>query len=165
MPLSPALRRNLEERLILLYTGQQRLAKNILRAITGRYMAREPEMLACLEEIAALARAMHRALLAEDLDTLGELIGQHWEVNKRMDPGCTNPFIDELFALCQPYWVGAKLAGAGGGGFVLAIARDPAAVDALQRALSARYPGGEVGLWPCCIAESILTPVTREEDR
>jgi fucokinase len=153
-PLIPALRRAFDERLLLVYTGQSRLAKGLLRAMVRRFMARDPEMVAMLGDIAQLAQAMYRALRAEDLDTFGELIAQHWEINKRMDPGCTNPFIDDLMALCRPYTVGAKLAGAGGGGFALAIAKDEEAGRALQYTLQERYPQSQVRLWPCCIAEN-----------
>ena len=153
-PLIPALRRAFDERLLLVYTGQSRLAKGLLRAMVRRFMARDPEMVAMLGDIAQLAQAMYRALRAEDLDTFGELIAQHWEINKRMDPGCTNPFIDDLMALCRPYTVGAKLAGAGGGGFALAIAKDEEAGRALQCTLQERYPQSQVRLWSCCIAEN-----------
>ena len=148
LPLSSALRQALDERLAIVYTGQRRLAKNLLRQVMGRWMARDPEMVGMLTEIARLAYAMQRALLDEDLDTLGELVAEHWLINKRMDPGCSNPFIDGLLALCQPFMRGAKLAGAGGGGFALLIAHDAAAVAALDRHLRERYPGGQVRLWP-----------------
>jgi len=156
VPLTPSLKRALDERLLLIYTGQRRLAKDLLRAMMGRYMARDPEMLSMLGDIASLARQMHRALLAADLDAFGALVAQHWEINKRMDPGCTNPFIDDLLALCQPYLCGAKLAGAGGGGFALALARDAAAAQALRSALAIRHPQSEVRLWPCAVAQTAV---------
>ncbi len=81
----------LASRLCLVYTGQQRLAKNLLRNIMSRWMAREPQMVWMQEEIARLARAMRECLLAGDLDGFGRLLGEHWIINKAMDPGCTNP--------------------------------------------------------------------------
>lgn len=154
--LDAATRNGLGECLALVYTGQRRLAKDLLHQVMGRYMARDPEMCAMLRDIAELARAMRAALLAGDLATLGALIGQHWEINKRMDPGCSNPFIDQLKAECAPYCYGAKLAGAGGGGFLVAVARDPAARHALDSALASRFPRGEVGVWPSAVAEEGL---------
>ncbi|MBC7236330.1 MAG: hypothetical protein H5T69_10845 [Chloroflexi bacterium] len=148
VPLSPALRQALDTRLGLVYTGQRRLAKDLLRHIMARWMARDPEMVYMLEEIARLARAMHRALLNEDLETFGELMAEHWQINKRMDPGCTNLFIDELLHSCRPYLIGAKLAGAGGGGFAIVVARDEGALLELEAHLRRRYPGGQVALWP-----------------
>jgi len=153
LPMTPSLRKAFHERLRLVYTGQRRLAKDILRAMMGRYMARDTDMVAMLRQIGQLALAMRNALAKEDLDTFGALIGQHWQVNKRMDPDSTNPFIDGLMSFCEPYMVGAKLAGAGGGGFAIVVARDAGAAEALEKALASRYTGGNVGVWPCAIAE------------
>ncbi len=143
----------LAERLVMVYTGQQRLAKDLLRAVMGRWMARDPEMVWIQAEIARLAVAMRDALLGGDLDGFGALLGEHWALNKRMDPGCTNPFIDELFRVMGPHINGGKLAGAGGGGFVMAIARDRGAVAGLAATLATHYPGTPVGLWSCGVPE------------
>ena len=154
--MTPTLRQVLDERLLLIYTGQNRLAKCLLRTIMGRFMARDPDVMAMLRDITQLAQAMYQALQVEDLDTCGELVAQHWEINKRMDPGCTNPFINDLFELWRPYLIGAKLAGAGGGGFALAIARDLESSVSLQRVLLERYPQSQVRLWPCRVVEQAV---------
>ena len=161
LEMTPGLSRALDERLLLVYTGQRRLAKNLLRAVMGRWMARDPEMVAMLGDIAALAVEMQGALAAEDLDAFGELIGRHWRINKRMDAGCTNPFIDDLLADCAPYIVGAKLAGAGGGGYALVVATDAEAGRALGAVLARRFAGGETGLWECRVTSPGLV---REEN-
>ncbi len=72
-------------------------------------------------------------------------------LNRRMDPGCTNPFIDELFARMAPYVCGGKLAGAGGGGFAFVVARDAACAAQLAQALRQYYPGTPVGVWASAI--------------
>ena len=154
--LSPAVRDELGRRLLLVYTGQQRLAKDLLRHVMGRWMGRDPEMVWILEEIARLAVAMRDALLAGDIDGFGRLLGEHWEINKRMDPGCTNPFIDGLFETMRPCIHGGKLAGAGGGGFAFVIGRGDDCMAALSGALARRYPGTRVAVWPCAIPEDGL---------
>ena len=143
----------LAARLLLVYTGQQRLAKNLLRAVMGRWMVRDPEMVWILDEIARLAKEMWKELQAGDVDAMGLLLREHWALNKRMDPGCTNPFIDGLFESMEPYIVGGKVAGAGGGGFAIVIGRDADAGQQLDAALRQRYPGTEVAVWPCAIPE------------
>ena len=153
---APAVAEAFGQRLLLVYTGQQRLAKNLLRAITSRWMARDREVVFFLGEITRLALAMRDALTAGDLDSFGALLAEHWARGKRMDPGSTNPFIDELFETLRPYICGGKLAGAGGGGFVIAMARDPEAVAALSAALAARYPGTPVAVWPCAVPDDGL---------
>ena len=119
-------------------------------------MARDPEMVRIQHEIARLALAMRDALTSDDLDGFGGLLGEHWALNKRMDPGCTNGFIDGLFEAMAPYVCGGKLAGAGGGGFAFAVARDKGAAQGLERTLSQRYPGTPVAVWPCSIPREVL---------
>ena len=152
--LSPETKVELASRLVLVYTGRQRLAKNLLRSVMGRWMARDPEMVWIQQEIARLAVAMREALLANDVSRFGELLSEHWVINKRMDPGCTNEFIDHLFEVMSPHINGAKLAGAGGGGFAIVVARSIAAVRDLAAALKAHYEGTPVEIWECDIPES-----------
>ena len=155
--LSPDTQAELDARLLLVYTGQQRLAKNLLQAVMRRWMARDPEMVWIQKEIARLAVAMRDALTGGDVGGFGALLSEHWALNKRMDRGCTNPFIDELFEMMQPYVDGGKLAGAGGGGFAIVTARDRGAVEDLSAALKDRYPGTSVAIWPCAVpAEGLI---------
>jgi fucokinase len=146
----------LQNRLLLVYTGQQRLAKNLLRAVMSRWMLRDPEMVWLMGEIGRLAVSMRDALVAGDVDGFGEMVGAHWELNKRMDPGCTNPCIDDLFAFMRPFIQGAKLAGAGGGGFAIVVANRGTAAQALRAALAAHYAGAPVRVWPHAIPDEGL---------
>ena len=156
LTLSPEIAARLAGQLMLVYTGQQRLAKNLLRNVVGRWMARDPEMVWIQGELARLAGVMREALIAGDLPTFGQLLTDHWVQNKRMDPGCTNPFINDLFDVISPYIWGGKLAGAGGGGYAMVIARDLQAASDLEAALVRRYPGTPVAVWPCGIPEKGL---------
>ena len=153
VPLTAAIAEQFGERLLLVYTGQRRLAKNLLRAVMRRWMARDPEMTWIQGEIARLALAMRAALSAGALDEFGNLLTEHWALNKRIDPGCTNPFIDELLDTLNPYVCGSKLAGAGGGGFVISIARSTEAAQTLSAILAQRYPGTPVERWESAVPE------------
>jgi fucokinase len=150
----------LARRLLLVYTGRQRLAKDLLRSVMGRWMARDPEMVWNQQTIAQLAVTMRAALEAGDVDSCGALLGEHWAINQRMDPGCTNAFIDHLFEVMRPYIAGGKLAGAGGGGFAIVIAKNRAAAEELESVLADVYRGTPVGIWPCAIAETGLVEVS-----
>jgi fucokinase len=148
LPLRPEVVEDLRRRLVLINTGQRRLAKGILRAIMGRFMSRDPEVVQILCGIRQIAAAQRTALERGDLDEVGRLMAEHWEMNKRMDPGTSNPSIDDLFRTCAPYASGAKLAGAGGGGFVILIARDEEAPARLAQVLESAYPSSDVAPWP-----------------
>ena len=82
-----------------------------------------------------------------------------------MDPGCTNPFIDDLFAVMEPFIWGGKLAGAGGGGYAMVITRGEQAGRDLAATLASRYPGTPVAVWPCALPDEGLTVDTLEASR
>ncbi|MBM3891942.1 MAG: hypothetical protein FJ388_22740, partial [Verrucomicrobia bacterium] len=85
----PAVVKELHRRLVLVYVGHRRLAKNILRCVMGGWLARKPEVVWILSRIQEIAREMRAALLAGDLDWFGALMREHWELNKRLDPNST----------------------------------------------------------------------------
>ena len=127
--------RELSARLVLFYTGKRRLAKNILRTVMGRWMSRDPVVAYVLARIKEIAAEAKRCLELGDVDRLGALMAEHWELNKLMDPLTTDPGIDRLWAAARPYSCGGKLAGAGGGGFMMMVAKNERAVLPLKRAL------------------------------
>jgi fucokinase len=153
LSLSAAQWGELNSRLVLVYTGRQRLARNLLRNVMGRWMARDPETVRIQQTIAALALQMREALLKGDLSCCGELLSEHWECNKRMDASCTNSFIDGLFKTMAPFINGGKLAGAGGGGFAFVIAKDAERALALREVLAQKYRGTPLEVWECAIPE------------
>jgi len=61
---------------------------------------------------------------------------RHWEINKTMDPGCTNLLIDRILEVIDPYIYGGKMCGAGGGGFMEVIAREKGMGVEIERILT-----------------------------
>lgn len=151
--LTDQVRAELTDRLVLVYTGQQRLAKNLLRGVMGRWMSRDPDMVRILQQIARLAVAMKEALEGGDVQSFGEMLADHWMLNKQMDPGCSNRFIDHLFEVIAPFVNGAKLAGAGGGGFAIVVAKSRHALEEMRVELERRFSGTPVGIWDCAVPE------------
>ena len=143
--LPPAVEDELHRRLVLVYVGHRRLAKNILRIVMGRYMARDPEVLAILSRIQEIAHAMRVSLLAGKLDEFGGLMREHWELNKRLDPNSTNRHVETVFAAVAPHASGFKMVGAGGGGFAEIVAHDADAAARIPQAVA--LVGGRVYRW------------------
>jgi galactokinase/mevalonate kinase-like predicted kinase len=63
------------------------------------------------------------------------LLDRHWQLNQILDPHTTNAPINNILARVRPYVSGAKLAGAGGGGYLILFAHDPDAAAALRKHL------------------------------
>ena len=127
-------------RFLLYYTGIRRIAKNLLRQVVGRYLAREVHAVQVLHSIKTLATEMAYALREGEWEYLGGLIDRHWQLNQVLDPHTTNAPINAMLQEVRPYLHGAKLAGAGGGGFLMLLARDEEAAAALRRKLAANSP-------------------------
>jgi fucokinase len=138
-PLNWSLDREAElERLVVLaYTGIRRVARNLLQQVVGSYLAREAHTVQVLHSIKTLALEMAHAMQNGDWDTLGTLMNRHWELNQRMDPHTTNAPVEALLDRARPLIRGAKLAGAGGGGFMIFLARSEQAAAELRSAMNA----------------------------
>jgi fucokinase len=126
----------LEERMVLFYTGEPRLAKDVLQRVVGRYLVGEPATVAALEAMPALAARARASLVQGDWAELGRCLDRSWMLNRQVEPTCTNDSLDALFGRIAPFVLGAKLAGAGGGGFLFALARDRAARERLESLLT-----------------------------
>lgn len=127
---------------LLYYTGVTRLAKNILHQVVGRYLNRDRATMGTLGRIRKVAEHVSEALIRKDVAEFGRLIDIAWELNKQLDPNSTNDEIEELFERVRPFIYGAKLLGAGGGGFMLMICRS--AEDAISvREMLEKEPSNE----------------------
>lgn len=133
LAIDPAVRQRLESHLLLFYTGASRSANAILEE--QRRATSNGGALDTLHTIKALAREAHGALEEGRLRRFGEILHESWEAKRQLAPGVTNPRIDELYERARRSGaLGGKIAGAGGGGFLL-LCCDPAKRDAVQRAM------------------------------
>jgi len=129
-----------QEQTLLFYTGYRRLAKNILRSVVGSTLDRGHATFATLERLAAYPEAAAAALRRRDMREFGRLIDYAWELNKTIDPDSTTPEIEAILKTVRPHIFGAKLLGAGGGGFLLLIARSPSAAKKCRALLTESPP-------------------------
>jgi len=124
------------EHLVLYNTGIQRMAKDLLRQVVSRYLARETATVQVLHSIKTLALEMSYAMAEGEWKHLGELLDRHWRLNQILDPHTANAPINAILERARPWIYGAKLAGAGGGGFLMLLARDVQAAHALRTELA-----------------------------
>jgi fucokinase len=149
--LPAAILQEFNERLVVYYTGHNRLAKNILRQIMGDYLSRRQPVFQTLHEIRATADQVREAFHSRDLNAVGRRMSQSWELNKRLNPTTSNERIDALFAVAAPYIAGGKLAGAGGGGFMALLAKDRASAEHLRKILRGLAMGTEQRLYNAAV--------------
>ena len=115
----------LEDNLLLFFTGFSRSASNILNDQQVKSQQKDFEMLTNLHYVKELGYRIRDALKSGNTVLFGNLMHEHWEHKKRRSGGMSNPRIDELYELGMKNGaVGGKLVGAGGGGFLMFMAHD-----------------------------------------
>lgn len=147
VPLLAATAAELHARFVIAFTGQERLAKNVLQMVVRRYLQRDARALSAMERLVELAGEGRRSLAMGDLDGLGCIIDEAWHVHQELDPHCSNPAADSIFRRVAPYSSGAKLAGAGGGGFIGIMAKDEEAAGRIREVLERHGSGVRVYDW------------------
>ncbi len=116
---------DLEDNLLLFFTGFSRSAGGILKDQKERTQKSDNDMLANLHYVKDLGYRSQAALETGDTRLFGELMHEHWEHKKRRSGGMSNPKIDEWYQLgMENGAIGGKLVGAGGGGFLMFMAHD-----------------------------------------
>ncbi len=125
---------------LLYYTGITRLAKNILQQVVGRYLDRDRAAIDTLRRIHALPTEVADALARKDLATFGGCIDTAWRLNKQLDPASSNERIEALLDRVRDDLYGAKLLGAGGGGFLLMVCKSPEHAARVRHELDADPP-------------------------
>jgi len=128
----------LKRRCLLYFTGQKRMARNILHNVVSGYLARDPLVLRTLRELKDSAPEAKEALDAQDIDGFARVIARYWELKKRIDPGSTNAPIEALLRSVAGETQAALLPGAGGGGFIFLLARSAAAAERIRRTFERR---------------------------
>lgn len=154
--ISEETKKELQERFALIYTGQRRLARNLLRDVVGSYIGARPESVQALEKMASVAVLMRFELERGNVDGFAELLNEHWELSKQLDAGSTNTCIDQMLIACQDLICGQFIAGAGGGGFLQVILKKGVSREMLKERLHEIFQDSGVDVWEC---ELLLGPV------
>ena len=144
-----AAKAELQERFALIYTGQRRLARNLLREIVGAYIGSKKNSLDVLYEIQKSAILMKFELEKGNIDAFAKLLNEHWELSKRLDRGCTNTCIDQIFFSVEDMLDAKMICGAGGGGFLQVILKKGYTKEDLKERIHSVFQESGVAVWDC----------------
>lgn len=127
---------------LLYYTGITRTAKTILAEIVQKMFLNDHDQVALLREMKAHSLQMYEAIQRNDFKEMGKLVGKTWLQNQAIDAG-TNPLeVKKLTDLIDDLCLGYKLPGAGGGGYLYMVAKDPETAARIKVILNANRPNG-----------------------
>jgi D-glycero-alpha-D-manno-heptose-7-phosphate kinase len=138
------LRRALQERLVIAYTGLPHASGLTNWGMVRSYLDGTPSTVNHLRSIAEVAHAMRAALDTRDLDAVARLIAEEWMHRRELSSGVSTPVIERAMAVARRHGaLAGKACGAGGGGCVLFFVRPGAkryCEDALRTAGFAVLP-------------------------
>ena len=120
---------------LLYYTGITRTAKSILAEIVRRMFLNHGDELRLLREMKEHTMDMYEAIQQNDFARMGMLVRKTWQQNQQLDSGTNPPAIAALTDLIDVLCLGYKLPGAGGGGYLYMIAKDPEAAVRIKQIL------------------------------
>jgi D-glycero-alpha-D-manno-heptose-7-phosphate kinase len=125
LKLSPESYHDLEDNLLLFFTGYERSASSILKDQKVRTENSEADIIGQMHEVKEMGLKSKTLLESGKLTDFADLMHHHWLLKRRRSTNITNPQIDEWYELGRKNGaVGGKLVGAGGGGFLLFYAED-----------------------------------------
>lgn len=120
---------------LLYYTGITRTAKDILAVIVRNMFLNEGAQLRLLRSMKAHTMEMYDAIMRCNFNRLGELVRTTWNQKMAIDRGTNPPEVDAITRRIDDLCLGYKLPGAGGGGYLYMIAKDPEAAARIRQLL------------------------------
>ena len=145
--LSPAVEKELNDRFALIFSGQRRLARNVLREQMNQCIRNEPDTLEVINTIQGYCSIMRYYLEKGNLTEFGHFISKEFELVKKLDAGVTNTCIDYIFDVIEDLIDGKFVCGAGGGGFLQVILKQGVTKDQLRRRINDAFVDCGVEVW------------------
>ncbi|XP_007938609.1 L-fucose kinase [Orycteropus afer afer] len=126
----------LSDHLLLVYTGKTRLARNLLQDVLRSWYARLPAVVQNAHSLVQQTEECAKAFRQGSLPLLGQYLTSYWAQKKLMAPGCEPLAVRRMMDVLAPHVHGQSLAGAGGGGFLYLLTKEPRQKAALEAVLA-----------------------------
>ncbi|KAJ7998244.1 hypothetical protein DPEC_G00220590 [Dallia pectoralis] len=136
LPLSQDFLLSLQNHLLLVYTGKTRLARNLLQDTVRRWYSRVPSIVENAGQLVNNAEECASACKEGSLSRLGACLERYWAQKKVMAPGCEPAAVRTMMDALRPLALGQTLAGAGGGGFLYLLTREPLQGEVVRQILN-----------------------------
>ena len=125
---------------LLYYTGITRTAKKILAEIVRKMFLNHHDELALLRDMKQHALDMYESIQRHDFQQMGLHLRRNWLQNQALDAGTNPEAVQAITQQVDDLCLGYKLPGAGGGGYLYMVAKDPEAAARIRQLLSANCP-------------------------
>eukprot|EP00617_Octactis_speculum_P000652 CAMPEP_0185775698 /NCGR_PEP_ID=MMETSP1174-20130828/82997_1 /TAXON_ID=35687 /ORGANISM="Dictyocha speculum, Strain CCMP1381" /LENGTH=234 /DNA_ID=CAMNT_0028463363 /DNA_START=150 /DNA_END=854 /DNA_ORIENTATION=- len=126
----------LADRMVLIFTGQSRLARNVLHEVLRRWWSKVPATMEAAQELVVLAERCALALQSGDLNGISDCVNRYWELKKAMGGSSVDPpIVRSLMEKLRSSALAMSLCGAGGGGFLLVVTNKSGAYETVRSLL------------------------------
>lgn len=137
----------LNERFALIFSGQRRLARNVLREEMNQTIRNNQASLNAINKIREYCAIMRYYLLRGDVTSFGKYITAQFELVKKLDQGASNTCIEYIFDVCEDLIDGKAICGAGGGGFLQVILKKGVSKQDLRNRIREAFMDCGVEVW------------------
>ena len=137
----------LNHRFALIFSGQRRLARNVLREEMNQTIRNNPNSLDALDRIQEYCAIMRYYLLKGDITSFAKYITAQFELVKTLDKGASNTCIEYIFDVCEDLIDGKAICGAGGGGFLQVVLKKGVTKEELKKRIQDNFQDCGVEVW------------------
>ncbi len=131
---SAKIKKELKDRMVLLYLGTGHQTRSILKDMIRDYLIRDKKAFNASLKSRQIGNQIFDALAKGDIDLFGSLLSEYWTVHKEVvGPDVTTDWIEEIFKQVNNLINGGKVSGAGGGGFMVLVAKEGKKAALIQR--------------------------------
>ena len=141
--------KELNERFALIFSGQRRLARNVLREEMNQLIRNDGAALEAVKKIREYCAVMRYYILNGDITMFAKYITAQFELVKKLDKGASNTCIEYIFDVCDDLIDGKSICGAGGGGFLQVILKKGVTKDDLKKRIQENFRDCGVEVWDC----------------
>ena len=139
--------KELNERFALIFSGQRRLARNVLREEMNQLIRNDKTALDAMKKIQEYCAVMRHYILKGDITSFAKYISAQFELVKTLDKGASNTCIEYIFDVCGDLIDGKSICGAGGGGFLQVILKKGVTKDDLRKRIQDNFLDCGVEVW------------------
>lgn len=141
--------KELNDRFALIFSGQRRLARNVLREEMNQTIRNNKTALKAIEQIQEYCVLMKYYLCKGNITTFAKYITKQFDLVKMLDKGASNTCIEYIFDVCDDLIDGKAICGAGGGGFLQVILKAGVTKDELKHRIKENFVDCGVEVWDC----------------
>ncbi|MCH3918198.1 MAG: bifunctional fucokinase/L-fucose-1-P-guanylyltransferase [Spirochaetia bacterium] len=142
---------DLQERLVLIFSGQRRLARNVLREEMNQTIRNDKKSLQILEKLQDICALMKLQLERGNVTRFAHYLTEQFKLVKKLDKGASNTCIEYIFAVCDDLIDGKSICGAGGGGFLMVILKNKITKKEIEKRIKDNFRDCGVEVWDCSL--------------